>query len=234
MGETVLVISDTQAPFQHRDTLAFLKHLKDTYKPTKVVHIGDVMDLHCLSEYVKNPDGLSAGHELKEAVKFLKDLYKMFPEVTVLTSNHDVRAYKKAASVGIPRAFLRDYNEWFESPPGWRWVDDIKIDDVLYIHGHQIPSGGGNIMYNAIKKYIKSVVFGHFHTRLGVDYYATEDFMLFGLCVGSLIDHKAYAFEYQRMEARKPLIGTAVIVDGHPYVEPMLLNKKGRWKGARS
>ena len=233
MGDTVLVISDTQAPFQHRDTLAFLKHLKDTYKPTKVVHIGDVMDLHALSQYDSNPDGMSSGDELIAAQAFLKNLYQVFPEVSVLTSNHDIRAYKRATQAGIPRAFLKDYSEWFLSPPGWKWVDEIKIDDVLYIHGHQIPSGGGNVMHNAMRHYMRSVVFGHFHTRMGIDYYATADNLLFGMCVGSLIDHKAYAFEYQKLSARKPLIGAAVIVDGHPLIEPMLLNKKGRWKGAR-
>lgn len=229
----ILVISDTQAPFHHKDALEFLTYYKNVLKPTHVVHIGDAMDFNALSDYVPNPDGLSAGHELQEALKFMKDLYKVFPNVTVLTSNHDVRAFKRAKKAGIPLKILKSYEEFFESPKGWKFVDKLEIGNICFVHGHQIATGGGNIMQNAIKKYMKNVVFGHFHTRFGIDYYANEDSLFFGMGVGCLIDHKSYAFEYQRAEVRKPLIGIGIIEQGRPQLIPMILDKTGRWVGRR-
>jgi len=226
----VLVISDTQAPFVHRDALKFLEHLKQTYKPTHVVHIGDLFDLHALGQWDHDPDGFGAGHEVKEALKWTKELYKLFPKAYLLTSNHDVRAYNKAFKAGIPKAFLRDYNEWMHLPKCWQVVDHLELDNVVYIHGHQVQSGGGNVQQNAIKKYMQSVVFGHFHTQFGIDYYANSNSLLFGMAVGSLIDHKTYAFRYQAAERRKPIIGTGLVIDGIPRLEPMLLTKSGRWK----
>ena len=45
----VLVISDMHLPFQHKDTFRFLQALKDKYKPSTVVCIGDECDKHSLS-----------------------------------------------------------------------------------------------------------------------------------------------------------------------------------------
>jgi len=229
-NKTILVISDTQAPFHHKDTLAFLKHLKAKYKPDEVVHIGDLFDFCALSDYLSDPDGLSAGHELKEAQKFSRELAKIFPKMKILESNHDIRFYKRAFKAGIPRAMMRSYNEVFDAPPSWEWVSSYEVNNMIFVHGHQVHAGGGNVPQNAIRKYMKNVILGHFHTRFGIDYYANQNDLFFGMCVGSLIDHHSYAFQYQASEVRKPLIGTGVIVNGKPILEPMVLDTKGRWK----
>ena len=227
----VLVISDTQFPFHHKDIFSFLEHIRDTYKPDQVVHIGDLVDFHALSDYPTDPDADSVGLEFEKAQVQIGRLASMFPEVTVLESNHDERFYKRLMKAGIPRRFWPSYEKLFETPPGWSWKPHIKIDDIVYIHGHQVPSSGGNVMQNAMKKYMRSIVFGHFHTRFGIDYYANEDSLMFGMCVGSLIDHKQYAFNYQSAEIRKPLIGIGLVDDGIPFLIPMHLNSKGAWRG---
>ena len=227
----VLVISDTQFPFQHEDLFKFLEFHSKQFKPDRVIHIGDMVDFHALSDYPTDPDAKSVGDEFELAMEQVLKLYKLFPNVEILTSNHDCRFFKRLAKAGIPRKFWPSYEELFSSPKGWKWHDNVVIDGVQYIHGHQVHSGGGNVMQNAIRKYMKNVVFGHFHTRFGIDYHANEDSLLFGMCVGSLINHKSYAFEYQKDEVRKPIIGCGEVENGIPRLVPMVLKKDGRWRG---
>lgn len=226
---TVLAISDTQFPFHHPDTFAFLKAVKEKYKPDTVVHIGDLFDFYALSDYPTDPDADSVGKEFADAMKATRKLYKLFPKAVLLTSNHDSRFFKRLKKAGIPSQFWPSYAELFDFPKGWSIADRFSIDKVHYIHGHQVNAGGGNVMQNAMKKYMHSVVFGHFHTRFGISYHANEDVLLFGMCIGALIDLKKYAFEYQRLQVRKPIIGTGLVIDGVPLLIPMRLTKSGRW-----
>lgn len=227
----ILVISDTQFPFQHKDMFKFLSKVKEKYEPSSVVHIGDLFDFHSLSDYPTDPDAKGPKDEFHDAMKCAKKLYKMFPKAVILTSNHDVRLFKRFAKAGIPRMFWPSYDEVFQTPKGWEWKDRHDEDGITFVHGHQIHAGGGNVMQNAMRKYMKNIVFGHFHTRFGIDYHSNEDSLMFGMCVGALIDHKLYAFQYQRAQVRKPIIGTGIIINGKPHLIPMYLKKNGRWDG---
>lgn len=229
--ERVLVISDTQFPFQHPDMFKFLAHVKKKYKPTRVVHIGDVFDFHALSDYPTDPDADGVGQEFEEAMHLKRKLEKMFPKMDILTSNHDVRFFKRLAKAGIPRRFWPSYEELFECGKGWKFHDRLTIDGVNYVHGHNIVGAGQNAPQAAIKTYMKSTVFGHFHTKFGIDYYANQNDLFFGMAVGCLVDHKAYAFQYSHAAVRKPLLGVGLVLNGLPILEPMLLNTSGRWVG---
>jgi hypothetical protein len=44
-----------------------------------------------------------------------------------------------------------------------------------------------------------------------------------------LINMKSLAFEYNKLQKSRPVIGTGVIIDGLPILIPMVLNKNGRW-----
>ena len=57
----VLLISDMHIPYHHPDTLEFLQYLKDKYKPTRVICLGDELDKHALSYHDHDPDLPSAG-----------------------------------------------------------------------------------------------------------------------------------------------------------------------------
>ena len=231
--ERVLVISDTQFPFQHPDMFKFLAHLKKKYKPTRVIHIGDMFDFHALSDYPTELDADSVGQEFDQAMRQKRKLEKLFPKMEILTSNHDVRFFKRLKRAGIPRRFWPSYEELFECVPGWSFHERVLIDDVIYVHGHTVPASGGNVMQNAIKRYSGNIVMGHHHTRLGLDYYANEDHLFFGMCVGCLIDHKVYAFEYQASAVSKPLVGTGVVINGIPYIKHMVLDRRGRLIGGK-
>lgn len=230
--ETVLVISDMQCPFEHPDSIKFLSWIKKRYKPTKIVNIGDEVDFHALSKYFKDPDGYSAGHELKHAKKSLKPLYKLFPKVQVCTSNHVDRPYIRAFEAGLPKSFIKDISEVLEAPKGWQWADKWELDGVTYIHGHVLP-GGKHSIQRAVNEVSGSVVFGHVHAHAGVYYKATAEELTFGMNVGCLIDTKAYAFVYGKKYVNKPIIGCGIVHKGLPQFIPMLLNKRGRWVGEK-
>jgi hypothetical protein len=48
---------------------------------------------------------------------------------------------------------------------------------------------------------------------------------------GCLIDRKALAFAYDKLNLNRPIIGTSIIIDSKPELIPMILNKAGRWIG---
>ena len=100
--KSILVISDTHAPYMHKDAVAFLKKVKQKYAPTAVVHIGDEVDGHSWSYHEKanglpNPD-----KELCLAIAQLQPLYKLFPEVAVCESNHGSLHIRKSRSSIFP------------------------------------------------------------------------------------------------------------------------------------
>lgn len=227
----ILVISDTQAPFHHPDTLAFLKAIKNKYKPTKVVHIGDLTDGYCLSNYVKDPDAISANEEIKQMLEFTGKISKMFPKVDILTSNHGARLQRAAVRAGIPSYFLKSYNEWKGLPDTWVFHDEVIIDDIIFTHGEEAGAGGQAASSKRMMHYGRSSVAGHLHTQANITYFANREKLMFGMQVGCLIDRKQLAFHYCKKSLKKPILTVGFIDKGIPVLIPMLLNDSGRWVG---
>ena len=227
--KTVLVISDTQVPFIHPDTLKFLKAIKTRYSPTDVVHIGDVVDFHTMSDHETDPDGYSSGHELKHAIRSLRGIYKLFPKCTVTLGNHDRRLWRRAMKAGIPLECIRDLGEILRSPEGWDWVDYTIIDGVVYEHGDSF--GGLNAAVNHVKNNLRSTVIGHHHSNACIRYLANREELTFAMSVGCLMDTKSYAAAYGKKFAKKSIISVGIVDRGLPIIVPMLLDVNGRWIG---
>lgn len=227
--KTILAIGDLHAPFMHQDTVAFLKWVVKKHKPNVVVQMGDEIDAHALSDYDTDPDGMSPGDELKAGIEQLQEIYKLFPDTLVCTSNHTARPYRKAFKHGIPRAFLREYGEFLEAPKGWQWADTWEVDGILFEHGEGFS--GRDAAIKAAMANMQSTVIGHVHSFAGVQYSANPRHLLFGFNVGCLIDVDAYAFAYGKKHKSKPIIGVGLIVKGVPQFIPMLLDRHGRWIG---
>ncbi len=225
--KNVLSISDLHAPFQHPDALKFLDWVAHRYKTEIVTCTGDEVDMHAMSDYDSDPDGLTAGLELEAALYSLKPLYKLFPDVKVCTSNHTSRPYRKAFKHGIARAYLRDYRDFLQAPQGWVWADSWEIDGVLYEHGEAFS--GANAAFRHAMGRMRSVVIGHTHTQGGIQWYSSGIQSIFGLNSGCLIDPAAYAFKYAKNAAAKPVLGCGVILKGIPQFIPLLTDSKGRW-----
>lgn len=224
----VLAIPDLHEPFSHKDSLAFVKEVINTWEPDKIVLLGDEVDHHAYSRYLHDPDGLGPREEFELAKKKLNGWYKLlskFEKVYVCHSNHTTRPFKKAASVGLPSLFMKSIKEVLEAPKSWEWSDAWKIDGVNYIHGEGFSGRLGAV--NAASSYGTPVVMGHLHSHAGVQYSSSFGSNLWGVNSGCLIDSKKYAFSYAKFSRHKPVLGVTLVDDGiFPVFIPLSYYKK--------
>lgn len=226
--QSILIVSDLHAPYTHQDTISFLKAIKNKYNPNKVIFTGDEVDFHNISFHNADPDLDSAGVELQKAIEVLSPIYKLFPEATILESNHGSLVYRKALHHGLSRAFFKNYNDILEAPKGWKWVSDYTVPTPLgkvYFHHSRGPALKTSQLYGM------SHVCGHLHESFNISYWSTPEKLLFAMTVGCLVDNHSLAMAYNKINLKKPIIGVGVIVDGIPELIPMVLNKYGRWIG---
>lgn len=221
-----LVIGDLHEPFTFLGYFDFCKSIREKYKCEKIVLIGDVVDNHAISYHEKDPDGFGGGREGNEAEKRLQKWYKEFPEVYICIGNHDELIRRKAMTHEIPKRFIKDYGEIWNSPSKWIWKYKFEIDDVLYKHGTGKTGKYSHIQWAADER--QSVVTGHSHSSGGVGYLASKRDLIFGMNVGCGIDMKTYAMQYGRDFSRRPTLGCGVVLEnGHlACFIPMNLGKK--------
>lgn len=224
----VLILSDIHFPYQHKDLFKFLQHLKDKYNPTRVICMGDETDGHALSFHDSDPDLPSAGDELRRALPFVQELYKMFPEMDILDSNHGSLVYRKAKHHGVPKHYIKSYNDVLGVGNGWKWSYDLTIDlpngTKCYFHHGKSPD-----VVKLSQVMGMSAVQGHYHSVFKVDYWANPNGLYFGMQTGCLVDRDAYAFAYENCNLKKPIIGTGLIIDSHPILEPLIMDAQGNW-----
>lgn len=208
----MLVIPDLHIPYHHSDAIRFLYSVYKQYKCQLVVCVGDEVDMHALSFHDHDPELMNAHAEMEACYDFLKKLYRTFPDVSVCTSNHTSRPFRRASKFGLPSSFLRSYREFMHAPPTWEWKDEWIIDGVKYIHGE--PFSGKFAALRACESHRQSIVMGHVHSYGGVQYSGAGNGMIFGLNAGCLIDYEHRAFNYARKMPQKPTIGCGVVIDG--------------------
>lgn len=219
-NSSILLISDMHIPYHHKNTLEFLSHLKDKYKPTRIVCLGDELDHHALSFHDSDADLLSAGDELKKAQVVVKKLEKLFPKMDLLDSNHGSLIYRRAKHHGIPKQYIKGYNEILGVGEGWKWHNDMILympngEPVYFCHGK--AQRGVQLSQNMGM----SVVQGHHHSEFNIHYWSNPIKTFFSLQCGSLVDDTSLAMEYNKLTLKRPIVGTAVIIDGKPILEMM-------------
>jgi predicted phosphodiesterase len=228
MNSSVLVISDLHIPYHHQDAFEFLKALKKKYKPDLIVNIGDELDHHAISMHEHNPDLMSAGDELKQSKEYVRDLEKIFPEMTLVHSNHSSLVYRRALKYGLPKDYLKSYNEFLGVGEGWKWVDDYTVtlsDGSRCFFTHGISAD----VLKVAAQYGMNTVQGHFHTKFSIGYFSNPDALIWGMQVGCLINQKSMAFDYAKNFKSRFIVGCGMIIDGQPKLMPMVLDKDGRW-----
>jgi len=228
MNSSVLVISDLHIPYHHQDAFDFLKALKKKYKPDLIVNIGDELDHHAISMHEHNPDLMSAGDELKQSKEYVRDLEKIFPEMTLVHSNHSSLVYRRALKYGLPKDYLKSYNEFLGVGEGWKWVDDYTVtlsDGSRCFFTHGISAD----VLKVAAQYGMNTVQGHFHTKFSIGYFSNPDALIWGMQVGCLINQKSMAFDYAKNFKSRFIVGCGMIIDGQPKLMPMVLDKDGRW-----
>ncbi|AHJ88712.1 metallophosphoesterase [Mycobacterium phage RhynO] len=206
MSKRIVVISDTQIPYDDRRAVRAVIRFIGDYQPDQVIHIGDLMDFPQPSRWNKDTRGEFEGSVFKDAEqckhRFLAPLRTVYVgPVGVHEGNHDERPRqylaKYAPALAESRAFhietLLDFDgfgiellpEFYKVAPGW-----------VTTHGHRgqisLSRIAGNTALNAARKFGTSVVMGHTH-RLGIGNH-TEGYggiskrVLTGMEVGNLMN----------------------------------------------
>ena len=129
------IIGDTHEPFCHPDYRDFCYDVFDRFGISEIIHIGDEVDNHALSYHENSTEALDVVREGELAQEQMNEWYKTFPNVKVCVGNHSALPFRKATSTGIPKRFLKTYEEIWEAPKGWEWRLQWEIDGVLYEHG---------------------------------------------------------------------------------------------------
>lgn len=227
----VLVISDTQAPYHHEDTIQFLREVIDSSQKSfdLIIHIGDEIDAHALSFHTKNPNLHSAMDELHMARFFCQELQALFPNMILLESNHGSRLYRKAVDAGIPEEMLKNYNDVLKVGKGWKWVESLTIDTprgkVYFDHGQKETA------LRVRNRYGISTVQGHRHQESYIDTRKTPFGNLFAMQVGCLIDTKSRAFAYNKTDLNPPMLSLGTIIEGVPHLIQLNEVRPGKWDG---
>lgn len=226
----ILLISDMHIPYHHPDLIPFLQYLKDKYKPTRIICLGDEMDKHALSYHDSDPDLPSAGDELRKGLPFIRKLKEMFPVMDIIESNHGSLVWRKAKTHGIPKHYIKSYNDVLEVDDQWKWSFDLTIKlpngQLCYIH-----HGKTSNVIQLSQQMGMCAVQGHYHESFKIDYWGNPTGLYWGMQCGCLIDDDALAFSYNNVNIKRPVIGTGLIIDSQPVLEPMILDERGRWIG---
>lgn len=218
-----LVIGDTHIPFCHPGYLQFCVDTARQYRVKRVTHVGDIVDQHAISFHDKDPDGRSAGDELKAAKKEVRQWTKAFPRVDFALGNHDALGMRKAFTNGIPQAYMKSFNEVLDLPAGWRGDFEHIYGDWRLTHG--TGSSGPDAAFKSAVSHRISTAQGHIHTAAGLKFHASSRDIIWGMQVGCGIDRRSYAFAYGRDFQSKPILGCGVVLDNGrvPLFVPMPL-----------
>lgn len=226
------ILGDTHIPAMHHEYLDFCWEVCEQWDvPLKnVYHIGDVYDFHSMSRWDSELGLENPLAELDLAREQAADLYHYFPNLNIMTGNHDAVPVRAARSAGIPPEIVKDLNSIFDTPR-WTWQPrfaKLQINDFQLMHGDQGRTSKTPALTQAEAGWMSTAA-GHHHTRAGVWWGANSGSRFWGMNVGTGIDHNSPVFNYSRQCANKPILGMGVVIDGTPYFEPMpLVNKFGR------
>lgn len=233
--DLVIFISDLHIPFHHADSIKFLEAIKKRHwakaKNKLVVNLGDELTWGSISYHEKSPSMPNPQLELDMSRGPVKELYRLFPKMKIMESNHGSLVYRKQKTAGLPKSVIKHYNEILEIPrTDWQWVKDLTIKVV-----------GGNTVYvchgrsSDVTKLAQlngfCAVQGHYHEKMKIEYFSNTVGTFWGMQCGCLIDNSSEEFDYNKLNLKKPIIGTGVIVNGEPKLYRMELNSLGRWTG---
>ena len=218
-NEVVLAFGDTHFPYSHKYWLEFLSDVASDYSPDRVIHMGDLYDIYSVSAYPKDTDHPDSWHkEIKKARKMSDKLAQLFPDLEIMESNHDDRAYKKGRVSGIPREFLVPFRDIVGAPSGWKWHRDLTItvdssrDQLFFAH-----TKTGGAVGCARDKGCTSII-GHHHTKFGMTAFRPNKKTLYAVDAGCLVSDKGSPFAYTKGNRNRAIQGCAVIISGKPHM----------------
>lgn len=203
----VIFLPDLHAPFIKDGVLEFCKQQQRKYDCGTVIFAGDIVDGHAWSYHEHDPDGMSVGHELEAARKQLLPWFEAFPTAKICMGNHDLLIERKARTIGLSKHFIKGFGDVIGAPKTWEFGLEFKKDNVLYKHGNVGDA------FKVAQESRMSTCQGHFHAKTFVQWSVSEKDSIFGLQVGWAADRHAYAFDYGKPFAKKPIISCGIILD---------------------
>lgn len=233
LPDTILCFGDMQAPAHHPDTLTFLSAIIARYKPDAFVCMGDEADLTGFKKHFMTAESLGPAQELKEAISFMHELFKIVPEAICLTSNHvaDRLAYAQGQG-NIPNIMMRRWAEVIDAPKGWVWRDYVIWGRWLLEHGHKIAKGSRpNLLESAAKRFNRhlSIMRGHHHSELGEHIkpvWMPERWQARQAFTGCLMDYRKAGYTRDAC-----MVGCVVLVKGVPHPLVMDVDESNRFTG---
>ena len=229
-SKNVGIIGDTHEPFCHPDYINFCYETFKRFGCTEIIHIGDECDNAALSFHQSELEMPNAINEAEQAQRAMEEWYRTFSTVKICVGNHSALPFRQATTAGIPKRYLKTYEEIWNAPKGWEWKMDWEIDNVLYTHG--TGSSGISGARNRAIANRQSTVIGHSHSFGGVSYMASRNDIIYGLNVGCGIDVDHIAFSYGKHFPKKPTLGCGVVLDSGRIglFIPMDLGSRYEWK----
>lgn len=214
-SKPVLLISDTQKPYEAPGALKFCAYLKRHYAvpDENVIHVGDETDQFHGGMY---PKGSDYPHTPNQEIAITREKFRewasVFPEMKLCISNHGIRWMKKASGAELPSQLLVSYKQLFNAPERWRWAEQWVAQ---FKHPFRVKHGvdlSGKTPYRAAAEIgIMSCAFGHLHTSAGIAYVNTDEKKIWAMNTGCLIDVDAYAFKYGKDNRFKPTLGAGIV-----------------------
>lgn len=228
--DVILCVPDLHLPYEHPDALRFISAVIKQYDPNLIVNLGDMLDFHNISFHDSDPNLFSAGDELELAREKIAMWEKVIPEQYIVGSNHGDLPVRKFLNAGLPRQFLRSYNDIYGVSKSWKFIDDLTIETGsrylpdLYI-SHGIRKNASQVAQQRGQRFIC----GHFHENFEIQYAGNPNNLIWSVMSGCLIDKKSLAFNYNKLNLNRPVLGCTVILYGVPFLIPMILDKSGKW-----
>jgi len=239
LSKRIVIISDTQIPYDDRRALkAVIKFIGDT-QPDEVVHIGDLMDYPTPSRWNKGTAeefSLRIKQDSEQAKRrFLDPLRQVYSgPVGVHEGNHDSR----------PRDYLEKY-----APALTEYAADFSFDNLLDFdgfgvsvlpefykvapswittHGHRggvrLSQRAADSAYMAMMRFATSVIIGHTH-RLGIKPhtfgYGGNAKVYWAVEVGNLMDMKLA--QYLKGATANWQSGFAMLTVESKHVKPEII-----------
>lgn len=207
-----LFFTDTHYPHLHGGNghLEFLRDVAEKWGANRFICGGDLMDFHRASRFLSEVSSLNVEEEYKLALSQVEELCEVFPDVTLLESNHDSIPARRVKEMGLTPEFLKDKHDLLGLPDTWDIQDKVIENGVIYSHGKE--TGGINGARLLAQRNGQSSAIGHLHSFGGCQYLQTPTQKIFGLNAGCLVETDSLYMEYGKNSKYQPTLGCAIVI----------------------
>jgi predicted phosphodiesterase len=178
--EQIVIGGDFHAPYEHKPSCDLFYQVIEDLQPSKVVLIGDVINLDEFSKYDKIPGIPTWLEDVKAASDILGNIRASAPNTDLvwIKGNHEDRLKKHLIrhdsilydALNMEKLFILAGVSG-DALKQWRYQDESEVFDeelgLVYAHGHYVRKHSGMTAFAHVEALLLSVIVGHSH-RLGL------------------------------------------------------------------